>query len=256
MIKYYHGSEDSVDTDVLYVFKEIPDKQECIKFCTENPNEDRNIVVIKDGIITDCFMGTPDEINNSLLETYFLHEQEFPLFINRKVKRDILLKEIQVIRGILTILSRSQYRDIIKKALKGSWQERIDCLNQIYFEDVDFDNLNKKQNGKDILKFLTFQIGQVVGLEENQEYYTKKSICSRFPLFKNSIYREEIEKSELIYLTLYKDKFISNLEKHNVLNENNLTVFMNKQGKKINRIFDLIKEKEIKITDYIIDKTK
>lgn len=36
-----------------------------------------------------CYKGTPDELNNALLETYSLHKQEYPLLITRKVTHNI-----------------------------------------------------------------------------------------------------------------------------------------------------------------------
>lgn len=71
--KYIHGSEDSTDIDVHYVFDEMPSYQECKKFCDSDKSENRNIITIKNGIVTGCYKGTVDEINNALIETYPLH---------------------------------------------------------------------------------------------------------------------------------------------------------------------------------------
>ena len=84
MLKYIHGSEDSLDTDVFYVFDKIPSFAECRKFCSEDPNENRNIITIKNGIVEQCFIGTPDEINNGLLDTYKLHPQTCELKIEHR----------------------------------------------------------------------------------------------------------------------------------------------------------------------------
>jgi hypothetical protein len=79
-IKYIHGSGDSLDIDVFYVFDKKPTYQECHIFCS-NTDENRNIIVIDNGYVTDCFKGTIDEVQNSLIDTYGLHEQEYPLLI-------------------------------------------------------------------------------------------------------------------------------------------------------------------------------
>lgn len=119
--KYIHGSEDSLDTDVYYVVKELPSFSECRAFCSANKEENRNLIVIKNGVVTNCFIGTNDEINNALIDTYQLHEQEYPLLITKRVSRDIPLKAIRVSRGILSLLSRTQYRSEIKEALKSNF---------------------------------------------------------------------------------------------------------------------------------------
>ena len=44
-VTYIHGSEDSTDVDIFYVFDELPSKQECKRFCSADPAENRNIIV-------------------------------------------------------------------------------------------------------------------------------------------------------------------------------------------------------------------
>lgn len=38
-IRYVHGSEDSVDIDVVYVFDKLPDVSTCKSFCDGKGNE-------------------------------------------------------------------------------------------------------------------------------------------------------------------------------------------------------------------------
>lgn len=79
LYRYIHGSEDSTDVDVVYVVDEIPSLSEAKAFCSpDDKKENRNLIVVKDGIVTDCYKGTVDEINNSLLNTYYKHEQTDP----------------------------------------------------------------------------------------------------------------------------------------------------------------------------------
>ena len=73
MIRYIHGSADSTDRDVVYVFEQMPPFQECQLFCNGDPEENRNIIVVEDGIVTRCFKGNPDEVNNAVRTTYPLH---------------------------------------------------------------------------------------------------------------------------------------------------------------------------------------
>ena len=46
MIRYIHGSEDSLDLDVFYVFDFLHDINECKRFCSEDDTENRNISIL------------------------------------------------------------------------------------------------------------------------------------------------------------------------------------------------------------------
>lgn len=203
MLKYIHGSEDSLDTDVFYVFDKIPSFTECRKFCSEDPTENRNIITIKNGIVDQCFIGSPDEINNGLLDTYKLHPQTCELKIEHRVKRDVTLKSIRAVRGILSILSRTQYRPEIKKALNSGYKDRLDCLMNIDFASIDYNKLSKSKNGTDLLKVIAFQLGQTLGLYEKEELYTKSSVANKYPELKPFLYREQ--NCDLNTLNTYRD---------------------------------------------------
>lgn len=191
MIRYIHGSKNSVDTDVHYVFEEMPSLQECKSFCSADPNENRNIIVINDGIVTECYKGTPDEVNNALLETYGLHEQEHKLLVTRKVERNVPLKMVRAVRIILSHLSRSQYRKEVKEALKGGWNDRLKCLVKILLKDIDFDSLNKNMSAEDIKKVIAFQVGQTISLMNEEELYDKDDIAEKYPTLECYLHREK-----------------------------------------------------------------
>lgn len=70
MIRYIHGSADSIDLDTVYVFEEMPSFLQCQHFCQSHTSENKNIIVIGDGIVVDSFKGLPDEVNNALYTTY------------------------------------------------------------------------------------------------------------------------------------------------------------------------------------------
>lgn len=174
---YIYGSEDSTDIDIAYIVDELPSLQECKKFCSEDKNENRNLITINNGVITNCYKGTVDELNNAILDTYKLHEQNTELLINRKIERDIPLKLIRSIRAMLSHLSRSQYRKEIKLALRSNWTTRLETLDNIKLNTIDFDNINNNMSREDILKLFAFQIGQCRPLIlSNTEYYTKREI--------------------------------------------------------------------------------
>ena len=238
MIRYIHGSEDSLDVDVYYVFDEKPSFDECRRFCSEDPNENRNIIVIKDGVVVDCFIGTVDEINNGLIDTYPLHAQNDELLVNKRLERDITIKSIRAVRGILSILSRTQYRSDIKYALTHGWQARLDCLLNIDFTTINYNELGKRMNGPDMLKVIAFQIGQTLGLFDGVELYTKSSVAKQYPELKSFLYREP---SDLKVLNEYRDILSGYLDKIKTKDLNDYTVLFCDE----NRIIDLKHEKTI-----------
>ena len=189
---YIHGSEDSTDVDIYYVVKEQPSFQEAKAFCDSNLSENRNVITIKNGIVTDCYKGVPDEINNGLIDTYDLHEQKFPLLVTRPVERDRHIKFIRAVRGILSHLSRSQYRQPVKLALRSNWSKRLEVLEGINLYKVDFDTLNKNLSGEDVKKVMAFQLGQSFALMAGGlELYTKREIAETYEVLKPYLYREK-----------------------------------------------------------------
>ncbi|MDA1674980.1 hypothetical protein [Bacillus cereus group sp. TH152-1LC] len=206
IVKYRHGSEDSLDIDVVYVFEKMPTFQECQEFCSDK-QENRNIMVIENGTVVDCFKGSIDELNNGLYDTYDLHEQECELRIKRKVERDVLMKVIRAVRCILSHCSRTSYRKVVKKALKSSsWTERVQVLQSIDIHSID--DYGKSGSKEDIFKVFAFQIGQAWGLLEGMELYTKSSISTQFPLLKQYLYREPGVSSYHLsrYLSIFLEK--------------------------------------------------
>jgi len=210
-VTYIHGSEDSTDVDIFYVFDELPSKQECKKFCSADPSENRNIIVIKDGVVTACYKGTPDEVNNSLIDTYDLHEQKFPLLITKRVDRDLTIKVVRAIRIILSHLSRSKYRNVVKQALVSDFLYRLDILRYINLAEIDFSVLNKNMSREDILKTIAFQIGQTSDLFFNIEVYTKSEVALDFPALEEFLYRDK--NSDIHVLEKVKNDFLDLVEK-------------------------------------------
>jgi paraquat-inducible protein B len=191
--KYIHGSADSTDVDVVYVVDELPSFADCKRFCAEDKAENRNVLTVENGIVINCFKGTPDEINNSLLKTYSLHKQNSPLVIERTVERVVPIKVVRAMRIIISHLSRTALRPIIKSALRGSWSERLDCLNVIQetLDKLDFEHANNNMSAADIKKVLAFQMGQTLALLNGKELYTKAEIASEYPQLRATLYREQ-----------------------------------------------------------------
>ena len=192
MVRYVHGSEDSTDVDVLYIVDELPEFHECKSFCDMNEeSENRNIAVIKDGVISECYKGSPDELNNALLDTYSKHEQKYDLLITRTVPRVKPVKYARAVRILLSHLSRSQFRTEIKAALHSSWSERLRVLGSVVqLSEIEFSTLKHVKNEADVKKVIAFQIGQVRGLLNDIELYTKREISDTFPELEDFLYRK------------------------------------------------------------------
>ena len=187
---YVHGSSDSVDKDIVYILEEKPDFNKCKMFCATlegNPN----LAVIEDGHVVWCYKGSKDELNNSLFRTIPLHSENGENPIVGTVERDVCLKVIRAVRGILSHISRSQYREKIKSALGGSFEEKLQTIEDIDIKMIDFDSMNKNMSGADILKLYAFQIGQTLALIDGVELYTKKEIGDFFPSLRMYLFREK-----------------------------------------------------------------
>jgi hypothetical protein len=233
--KYRHGSEDSLDKDVFYVFDELPSFRECKDFCDESKEENRNIITIHNGIVSGCYKGTIDEINNGLLVTYPLHEQEYPLLIERKVERDRLIKSIRVMRCFLSHHSRTFYRSMVKNALNSpSWKIRLCVLKSINLSIIDdYGNKGKKE---DVIKTFTFQLCQRLALSNDVEIYTKKQAVETYSSMYKYLYRQP--NTDLKELISKYDRFLCNLENLEVEQIDNFCYFPH-----YNKKIDLVTEK-------------
>lgn len=219
--KIIYGSGDSLDIDVAYIFGEKPSMQECKKFCSDKM-ENRNIVVIKNGEVIDSFKGTYDEMNNAIFNTFDLHEQILDSNpITKLIERDKAIKSIRTIRGILSQLSRTQYRTDIKRALKSTnFKERLEVLETIKLSNIkDF----VKDSRVETFKFLSFQLGQTMGLLEDREFYTKQDVASYYKDLKTHLYRED--SSDIYYLEHMLQMFINTCNNFDIEVNGDLTFF-------------------------------
>lgn len=232
MIKYIHGSEDSIDIDVFYVFDELPDFKFCQEFCNAK-EENRNIITMQNGVVDKCFKGTADEVNNGLYYTYHLHKQEHPLLVERLLERDVLHKDIRAFRGIFSYLSRTKYRQEIKYGLKSDWTTRIKILEQVDWSEIE--DFGKTFSKKDILKVYAFQLGQSLGLYDGIELYTKSTISERYPELRKYLYREDAGINDIL---IYLDKFISKIKSYKVIEDGMIVNFCD-----FGKIVDLKTEK-------------
>ena len=96
-------------------------------------------------------------------------------------------------RMILSHLSRTEMRPVIKAALHSNWQTRLVALKKILdnWNTIVIDDKNHKMKAEDILKVIAFQVGQVLGLMDGKELYTKYEISQEYPFLKSTLYREK-----------------------------------------------------------------
>lgn len=239
-IYYIHGSSDSTDKDVIYVFDTLPSVVECKKFCDGKGINNGNIITVNDGVVTSAFKGSIDEVNNSLFSTYSLHEQEYPLLITRKVERDVILKDIRVVRKILSTFTRTQHRKIVKEALRGSWQDKINLLKNLDYASIDLDNVEKSSK-KDLLKSFAFQIGQALALHNGVELYTKREIREYFPDLEPYIQRNDTSPDKMVE---YIRKYATLLESIPTESKGSIAHF----GEIFNATYDINKEFKIAVS--------
>lgn len=204
-----HGSENSLDEDIYVVIPQPVSFKEAKTICDSYKPKNANVLVITDGIVTWNFKGTIDECNNSILHTYSLHQQSYPLPITRPVKRLYGLKMLRTIRGILSYCSRTEHREQVKKALKNTYVfDKIQALSKI---DITKISDYEKTSIIETYKFFAFQLGQTLALlEHNKELFTKNSVADFYPDLTPALQRME---SDPAILQKYLDRFVSICQK-------------------------------------------
>lgn len=205
---YFYGSSDSIDSDVLISIpkSDMPDNQEDRKKLVkllETDNWNTNLIVVGNGIIVDTIYPKTwvDSLNNALYHTYKNHldKQKFPNPITHIVDRNILLSIYKTVRTVLSMLTRTHYRQDIKPILKGlhDFNYKIDALKKIDFTSIEsFYQPNMKDI--DVWKTIAFYISQNISLvRDGIEIYDKQSCVLYYPELHNFIYRLDIDKNIL-----------------------------------------------------------
>lgn len=167
-----------------------------------------NLGVLGDEKLEQVFKGTLDEVNNSIIDTYSLHAQSYPLKITKRIPRDIDQKILRAVRIILSTLSRSQHRALVKSGLLKNLPGRLDTLNII---DLSYSLVDTKYPVEDIYKTLAFQMGQTLALIEGRELYTKEDVGEFFPEL--DLFLRRSEKIDLGALEGIKKLFISKIKR-------------------------------------------
>lgn len=215
-----HGSENSLDRDAYVIIPSILDKNNAKKLCDSLTDINANLLVIENGQVIWSYKGTIDECNNSILATYHLHIQETENPIMQKMDRNYGLKMLRTIRGLLSYNSRTDLREIIKKALvSNSFDEKVSVLKQVNLNTIlDF----QKTSLIETYKFFAFQMGQTLALlEDNVELFTKNSVGAYYPELQDYLDRKSVtpEKLQLFFnrfLSFIENSYI-NVEKQNLI---------------------------------------
>lgn len=228
------GSKSSIDLDVMVFVDEITIKPNLsheleiefnkqIKLITGTDKEvNSNLCVINnDGIIIDVFKGSIDEVNNSMYYTYDNHIniQHYPNQIKSLLKRDVELKILRTLRVLLSLISRTEYRTIVKSSLTKNYADKIKTLKFCDISGLNIDNyLNKNVRFEDFIKVYAFQLGQTMGLIEGLELYTKNDIIKYNQLLKPFIYRN-VKDSNMTILNDIKNNFLDIIMKMEIKND-------------------------------------
>lgn len=213
MIYNIFGSEDSTDLDVMAFLDKLPSIQQCKELAKEyedllkvytDKEVDFNLCVVSDGVVIDTYKGTNDEINNMLYHTYHNHSQKHPKQVLKTVDRNINIKTARVLRGVLTHFSRTSFRVQIKEVLRNKNAEfQLDLLDLILDNFSSIEIVKHNSNMEVFSKFICFQAGQLFGLFQNKELFTKKEIIETFPSLKDGLYR--INSSNEYIRSILKD---------------------------------------------------
>jgi hypothetical protein len=193
----------------MVILNEVPPTRDvCKNMCLEydrllkldGVDANHNLCTVKEGMVDWVYKGTIDEVNNSMLDTFELHNQyDYGNAITKRMDRDIHLKAVRGLRIILSFFSRGECRKEVKAALKGGINDKIECLEMLIPRILTSYHLNKGVLTEiEAYKTIAFQIGQVYGLYTDIELYTKQDIARWFPCLAPYLKREEVSTSRLV----------------------------------------------------------
>lgn len=171
---------------------------------------DLNFIKIENGIVSWTYKGTVDEVHNMLN-------------LPTKVDRDIGLKVLRTLRGIISHTSRTEYRKYCKETLKSNnINDKIEFLDKVY--DVDIFSKNEKIHETDFKKFITFQLCQTIALIEGTEIFTKKECKEMF--INSDIFLNRVSGTYPYYIIHLMKRFLKQLkEKCRQVDENTVELF-------------------------------
>ena len=196
VFRVVHGSEDSVDLDVIYLYKgKLPSNAEFVKFQKENEEEDVNFGLLNDdGVVIDCMKGVPSEVHNMIL-------------CNGRSLDGVPIKREAMKRGCAEkLLDSFQKLVIMVRRCQAYREEAIQCLrsNQIskmitLAQSIDFRKIELDTNEQ---KTIAFFLTQSIALAKGEELYTKAALKKAFPQAGNLLYRCEKDYASVLQALL------------------------------------------------------
>ena len=214
---FVFGSHDSRDRDVLYSVDALPDRETAKRWC-RSEHENRNLIVVEDGVIRECFKGNADETHNALLRTYELHPQAHPLPLTRALPRLVPLKAVRAVRMTLSHLTRTARRAEIKAALRSLDQQRRVAL----LAELD---LSALELSADAWKTIAFQLAQLLALIDGRELYTKAEVARFAPALAPLLERRPATRRDKQALGELRDRLVDGLSVAYTRCEDGLNVF-------------------------------
>jgi hypothetical protein len=222
--KYYRfGSADSIDIDVLVDHPEATGQEKDKDIICALKNQfpriadwNINIISIENGLVVKSIpsKGSPDGVNNSLYETFHLHEQKYSFPLTQRLERNIDAAIEKCLTAIFTFYKRTNqdkfYKSIPKEIKNGeaTLKDRLDKLNQFDFNLLPYDDDMRNRNA---FKSIAFHIGQTLSLINGIEIYTKADLVYLHPELSPIIKRENIGLLER--LNSKKDELIKTIRK-------------------------------------------
>ena len=253
---YYHGSADSVDKDSLYLLSSSvfpwptgPERNKILEQLVRGFTDDRNLFQIDESTkcVNNCFRGYPDEIHNALIRTYDLHSQHFPLWAGilngdskLGIQRNVAVKILGGVRGVVVKVFKRRGKKGEGKVLRSrKWSIVWNQFKTLDFEDV-FQNVKLDEEEKewsDDVKYVAFQIGQMLSLVYGKDVYTKSEVIQLWPEMSSVLKREGYTKIQqqksLSQLNKLKHELVDQVEKVEICDLNN------EELEKIERKMDL-----------------
>jgi len=225
------GSPSSQDADILVIVSDlsnIQNNKSTVKSFEEYIKEafgidkelNVNLATLEEGQIKEVFKGTVDEVNNSIIDTYKHHRQHHELVITTRITRDVELKVIRTLRVLLSLISRTDFRKDVKKALKADALEKYKLLEKIDYSQIM--DLNKESIKEvDYFKTMAFQLGQTIALLNGVELSTKEDIAEQYPALQDLLMREKSHNARDT-IEEYKKKLLSKINQDSLLGKHEI----------------------------------
>jgi hypothetical protein len=195
IVSFAHGSSNSLDQDRMYIFPlehintVIGDRARAL---LDDGIIDVNLVDFdEDGYVCENHKGQTDEIHNALLTTYPLHVQRFPLPTSMapKIQRTAVLKYLTGMRRMFIRLTEVE---LTRPMMKESLRNHHPSIGPLTFDRVDFTVIIPITN-VDHAKTFAFQMGQIMGLIDGFDLFTKNDIVHAYPELEPFIMRRREE---------------------------------------------------------------